>query len=203
MRTLAPLCLLALSATIAGCASRPAIEYHTLMPPPDAAAPAATPATGLRFRIDNPVRVPSQVDQPQVVLRQPDGRLQVLELQRWVAALSEEWRSALADRLARQLGAIDVSRVSAANDAPVFRLQLELQRFDGTPNGAAVQQALWSVRRPNDPGPALTCQVMLSEPAGADVAAVAAAQRRVTARVADGIGAALLALHEGRPAACP
>ncbi|MED5620659.1 PqiC family protein [Ideonella sp. BN130291] len=206
MNRVAPLpslCRAALSvlALLAGCASRPGIEYHTLMSPAEA-APAA-PASGLRFRIDSPVVVPSQVDQPQVVLRNPDGTVQVMEQQRWVAPLADEWRDAIAERLARRLGAIDVSRLANASEAPMVRLQLELQRFDSVPGGQAVQQALWSLRRPGEAAAALTCQVAAAEAGGNSVATLAAAHRRVAMRLADGMAAALQALQQGRPASCP
>ncbi|MEW6704407.1 MAG: PqiC family protein [Pseudomonadota bacterium] len=185
---------------LAGCAAQEPVRFHTLLggAPPASAAPQA-----LRFRIESPVRVPPQVDQPQIVLRRPDGSLQVLEQQRWVAPLADEWRDALAQRLARTLGALDVSRVGAPPGPAPYVLQLELQRFDSVPGGQVLQQVQWSLRRPADTAPALACLTHASEPAGADVATVAAAHRRAVSQLAEAIAAAVRRLEQGQPARCP
>jgi uncharacterized lipoprotein YmbA len=196
------LTVLAGLAGLAGCGSAPRTGFHTLMAPP-AAVTAGTHAAPLAFRIESPVRVPAQVDQPQIVLRAPGGGVQVQEYQRWVAPLSEEWRDAVGDRLVRQLGAVDASRVPAPPGLVRYDLRLDLQRFDAEPGGQAVQQAAWSVLQPTQPGAVISCVTTLWGPAGADVGAVVAAQRELTQRLADGIGAALLALKQGRPPACP
>lgn len=187
---------------LAGCASGPRTEFHTLMEPP------AAPASGARtapfaFRIESPVRVPAQVDQPQLVLRGAGGGVKVQEYQRWVAPLSEEWRDAIADRLVRRLGAVDASRVSTPAGLVRYDLRLDLQRFDAEPGGTALQQAGWSLLRPAEAGVVLSCVTTVWAPAGGDVAAVVAAQRQLTQRLADGIGEALSALRAGRAAACP
>lgn len=192
---------LLLALLLAACANRQPTEFHTLLSP--AEAQPAAPVSGLRFRIESPVRVPPQVDQPQIVLRRPDGSLQALEEQRWVAPLADEWRDALADALARRLGALDVSRMAAPPGPAPYVLQLELQRFDSVAGGSVQQQAQWSVRPPGAAAPALVCLTTVSEAAGSDVASVAAAHRRATARLAQALAATIRSLHEGRPAACP
>jgi uncharacterized lipoprotein YmbA len=186
---------------LAACANRQPVEFHTLLAP--AEAPPAAPDSGLRFRIESPVRVPPQVDQPQIVLRRADGSLQVLEEQRWVAPLADEWRDALADALARQLGALDVSRMAAPPGPAPYVLQLELQRFDSMTGGSVQQQAQWSVRPPAAAAPALVCVTTVNEPAGGDVASVAAAHRRAIARLTRALTATIRSLQAGRPAACP
>jgi uncharacterized lipoprotein YmbA len=191
-----------------GCANRQPTEFHTLMAPAAAAsstgAAGAAADSGLRFRIESPVRVPPQVDQPQVVLRRPDGSLQALEEQRWVAPLADEWRDAIADGLARRLGALDVSRMAAPAGGPSpYVLQLELQRFDSTAGGQVLQQAQWSVRRPGDTAPALVCVSTLQAPAGGSVAEVAAAHRRVVERLVELLASSVRGLQDAHAAACP
>ena len=122
--------------------------------------------------------------------------------QRWVAPLSEEWRDALADGLVRKLGAVDASRVPAPAGLARYDLRLDLQRFDSEPGGAAVQQAAWSVLKPQA-GVLLSCVTTVSGPAGADIPAAVTAQRQLTQRLADGIGEARAALQAGRTPACP
>lgn len=183
---------LALGALLAGCAaSQPPTSFHTLMPASDATvAPAPDPAR-LAIRVA-PVRVPAQVDQPQWVVRGADGGMQVLEQQRWVASPADEFREALADRLTRRLGALDLSRTgSAPNGLPVWQLQVELLRFDSVAGKEAVQQLVWSLRPPGDGAPALSCGSLMREPAGEGYSALAAAHRAALMRVADAIAAAI------------
>lgn len=200
MKTRAAILTLATAAALAGCAAQRPTEFHTLM-----SAPQASPSAGaaLRFRIDPPVRVPPQVDQPQIVLRQPDGSLQVLEQQRWAAPLADEWRDALSEGLSHALQALDVSRIPAPPGPQPYALQLELQRFDSEAGGQAVQQVRWSVTRPGDAAPALSCSTQRVETTGADVSNVVAAHRRAVARLAGTIATVIEKLQEGRPADCP
>ncbi len=204
MTTMRLLSSLALIALLAGCAaSQPQTSFHTLMPSADATvAPLPGPAR-LALRIA-PVRVPAQVDQPQWVVRGADGSVQVLEQQRWLASPGDEFRDALADRLVRRLGALDLSRAgTAAAGLPVWQVQLELLRFDSVAGKEAVQQSTWSLRNPDAAAPALSCRSLVREPATDGYAALAAAHRAALARTADHIAEALRALGEGRPAACP
>lgn len=189
--------VLAAVLAFAGCGSAPPIRHYTLSGAPASTA-AAPLAHAFAFRIEDPVIVPSQVDRPQIVLRQGDGALQVLEEQRWVSPLVDDWREALADAIAHRLGVLDVSHGAAPAGLAVMRLQLDLQRFEMQAGGRVLQQAQWSLRRSGDTGAALVCRATLDEAAGADVPAMVAAQQRVLARLADEIAASMRALNEGR-----
>jgi len=207
MTTMRLLPLTLASALLLGaCAgSQPPVQFHTLMPPIDAVPAPTTPAK-LALRIA-PVRVPAQVDQPQWVLRTPDGGLQVLEQQRWAASPAEEWRAALADQLSHRLGALDFSRSTGAPPVglPLWQLQVELQRFESVPGGEALQQATWSLRAPGSDAVTLSCNSLAREPAGPGYAALAAAHRAALARIADAIADALRtgAAHCPPPSAMP
>jgi len=200
MTTMRLLSSLALIALLAGCAaSQPPTSFHTLMPALDATAVPPPGPARLAIRIA-PVRVPAQVDQPQWVVRTADGGMQVLEQQRWVASPADEFREALADRLTRGLGALDLSRTGAASSGlPVWQLQVELLRFDSVAGKEAVQQLVWSLRPPGDGAPALSCSSLVREPAGEGYAALAAAHRAALMRLADAIAAAIV----GGAARCP
>jgi len=189
---------------VAGCAHEPHTQFHTLMAQA-APGPVAARPNGPRLVFSlAAVSVPAQVDRPQWVLRLPDGGVQLLEQQRWVGSLSDEWRAALADRLSQTLGALDIGRLPGGNDLPPpQRLQVALQRFDSSIGQEAVEQVLWTVQAAGDAGPALTCSSLLREPATGDYNALAAAHRAVLARLADAIGTVMLSLQAGRPAACP
>jgi uncharacterized lipoprotein YmbA len=193
---------LAVAALLAGCANgAPPEQFHTLLAAPAAAPLPAQPPYAFRI---GAVHVPPQVDRPQWVLRTADGSVQVLEQQRWAAPLADEWRAALSQRLQRRLGALDVSALPPEGQVPpAWRIAAEVQRFDATPGGEAVQQVLWSLRAPGSDATALACRSTASGPAGTSYGEIAAAQRQLVERVGDAVADALQALQAGQAARCP
>ena len=67
------------------------------------------------------VRVPAQVDQPELVVRQGAGELALVETRQWIAPLKDEIRGALSAALTQRLHAHDVAGVSAPAPVPVQR----------------------------------------------------------------------------------
>jgi uncharacterized protein len=140
--------------TLSACASAPT-QYLTLLPPPGrptapaaAQTPAATQASAqsplLPTVIDASVHVPvvsvtvpSQVDQSELVIRQPDGSLELLQSVRWIAPLSDEIRTALALSLSEQWAAL-----------PAMRVSVDVQRFDSAPGQYAYIEAAWILTAP-------------------------------------------------------
>ncbi|WP_280151110.1 PqiC family protein [Piscinibacter sp. XHJ-5] len=192
--------MLAVSLLIGAC-STPKLEerFHTLLPAQRAApAPAAT-----AIPVDvTPVAVPAQVDHAQWVVRQPDESLLMLEQDRWAAPLGDELRGAIVERLTSQWGAIDVRGV--AQPAPaVWRLRVDVQRFESIPGREARLEATWSLSASQRGVAPLVCRTALVEGIGETaLTALAAAHRRAVARLADEIGARLKALHAGESARC-
>lgn len=201
----APAVLLACVLSTA-CAGTPPVRWHSLLAGGEgtarhAAAESAAPA--LWFDVA-PVRVPAQVDRAQLVVGLGDGVLAVLEQQRWSSSLAEELRDALAERLAQRTGGIDAGRLGmpAQPARTVWRVQLELLRFDTTPGADIVQHAAWAVHAGEPAGPGLTCRSRLQASAGSDTASAVAAHRQALAQLAERIAQALLALDRGAAAAC-
>lgn len=185
-----------LAAILVGCASAPATRYYTLMPPPAASKSAAATA-----HIDwelLPVAVPAQVDQPQWVVRTPDGRLAVLEQERWIAPLGEEIRDAVTENLTRAFG--PPRTASSAQGAAPWRVRIEVRRFDLLPDREARLAADWSVR---GEGVDATCHFDLSSPvSGLDYLGLARAQQEAMSQLAGAIGAALGKAGKGQAIAC-
>lgn len=190
--------LLAL-AMLAGCSHAPPTQFHTLVP--DGVAQPA-PAAGFAFRLDRPVTIPAQVDRPQMVLRHADGSVQVLEQQRWVAPLADEWPAVVAERVAQRSGAFDATR-SPSPAGAAYRIQLALQRFEMSTAGEATQQVQWSIVPPGQSTPALACGVSVHAKASPEPEPLAAAQRALTVQVAEGIAASLRELRSAGSARCP
>jgi len=179
-------------------------RFHTLLPEAGAAAAAPAPAP---VHIDVlPVAVPAQVDHAQWVVRQPDGSLLMLEQDRWAASLPDELRGALVDGLAARWGGVDVRSVGAPATA-VWRVRVDVQRFESVPGREARLEAAWSVSLPPSSavreGRSLVCRDAFAEPVGQpSVDALAAGHRRNVARLVDAIGQRLQGMAAGGSAGC-
>ena len=178
-------CALALVGALwlAGCASTPQVRFHSLVPAePLAPVAGVVPGGGPRILLET-IRVPAAVDQPQWLVRLPDGTFVQLEQDRWASALPDELHSALLEVLHDRFG-VDVGR------------------FDSR-QGLAAMEASWSVTAVGSTSAALACSASYREPAEAGMPALAAAHRRILVRLGEAIGEALVALQAGKPAGCP
>lgn len=194
MRRISFLSLLALSAALAGCGSSPPVRFYTLQPAPQA-APTNVPRVDYQIELA-PVTVPQQADQPQIMLRegQNNGALTPLYSDRWSAPLGNEIGSALTDTLTRTLGALNMQTLSPAKDVPVWRIQVDVQRFDMVEGGPARLDATWRVRPINvKNGRALICGSVVQVPADQInvVGSLVQAQQQAVVLLADTIASAI------------
>lgn len=149
-----PLKITLLSALLmlGACRSEP-IAFHTLTP---AHLSPSTRAEAGGVRIES-ISVPPQVDRAQIVIRQGDSGLAILETQWWAATLADELKSALVDRLA------------SSNARQAVALRVDVQRFDSVPGQYALLDVRWRLRQINGDRPALTCRTTLQSPAGPSI----------------------------------
>lgn len=199
MRSLRLVIVLAV-AGLAACASAPT-RFYTLLPPsPTSPAPAAT----ADYRIDVlPVSIPAQDDQPQLVVRESDDRVALLEGERWSAPLGDQIRAAVSDRLSRELGAVDVQGLPAARQGRVYRIKLDVRRFESVPGRYARLDVAWSVRAAGDTDRALACSGAFTEPVGHGYAALVHGHQQALAALSGQIAGVLRELAAGRAASCP
>jgi len=186
--------VLTVSALLASCAGSPSARYYTLQP---SAQTTASSAQRVDYQIEvAPVTVPQQADQPQIMLRsgQGDGALTPMYSDRWSAPLADEIRSALADNLTRTLGALDVQTLTPAPEVPVWRIQVDVQRFDMIVGGPARLDATWRVRplKVKD-ARALLCRSVVQLPADQAnvVGSLVQAQQQAVALLANTIASAI------------
>ena len=181
---------------IAACSSPAPPRFHSLMP----AAPGVRAAPGVAAVAWQlmPVGIPAQVDQPQFVVRRADDTFAVLEQERWIAPLNEEFRAALSEHLTATLGA--PGAVPAAGRKG-WRVAVEVQRFDSMP-GRTSLVAQWALLAGGDT-PALRCRSVHEQTVGAGIPALAAGHRQAVAQLSAAIAVALAAIDAGRAAACP
>lgn len=193
-RALAAAGALAAAALVAACGSAPPDRFYTLAGEPPtaggAAAPAALPTSSAFYIEVMPVNVPQQVARDQIVITTGPGQVDLLEHRRWIAPLSDEIGRALSDDLSRTLGAIDVYRAPRVATQPVYRISVNVRRFESVPGTRASVGATWSVRQL--PGGALvTCRSDITEPVGAGYDALVAGHRQALARLSADIATAV------------
>ncbi len=193
-----------LLAMLAACASAPT-HFYTLLPPAQTQGNAKATAA---FAIDvEPVGVPVDVDQAAWLIRTGRGQVAVLDNERWAAPLNDELRAAFADALTRRLGALDVHASSVPANKPVYRIRINVRRFESVPGKFALIRADWSVAPPgateNAAGAStITCSSSESQPVGPGYAALAVGHQKALAEIADSIVAAMRNLAAGH-SECP
>lgn len=199
-RTLLYAQLIMAGLVVAACASVPT-HYYTLVAP--AYAQDATPAAA--FLIDvSPVDIPSQVDVPQLVIRQGDGGIAVLDSERWAAPLNDELRAALSSDLVRRLSAQDIRGLTRPPGKQVLRVRVEVRRFDSVPGQYALIDADWSLDfSDKSSDPRLSCHSHLRESTGGDYMSVVRGHQQAIAALAAQMAEAARVWVSSRNVACP
>ncbi|AOK03585.1 PqiC family protein [Burkholderia sp. AU28942] len=184
---------------LAACSSPPA-RFYTLSPA-DAAAPVRTAPANPAFLIEVPaVGVPEQVAKNQLVVQKNAAQVDVLEQERWAAAPADEIRRALSDDLAARLGTIDVANSAYPAGVPVYRISVNVQRFESWPGKRAAIDAVWSVRA-LDTQAVMTCRTSVAEPVGDSYDALVAGHRRALDVIASQAAAGVRTMAARRAAA--
>ncbi|MCC6639633.1 MAG: membrane integrity-associated transporter subunit PqiC [Deltaproteobacteria bacterium] len=177
-----------------GCASPPSSFYA--LEPVASRGPAAPVPQAV---IVGPVSIPASVDRPEFVVRIAENQVRVDELNRWVSPLSDAIARTVSTNLAALLGTPDVATAPLANFQPVYRVTVDVQRFDSAPGEAASLDAVWVVRRTAG-GSARSGRTTVSEPAQGDGhGALAAAHSRAVATLSEDIAAAIRAEAASTP----
>ena len=185
----------ALALTLTACGitgTSPEPRFYTLA---SEAPPPAPASAGAYTIVVGPVTIPEVVDRPQIVTRTAESRVEIAELSRWAAPLKSEISRVIADHLATALPGARVSTMEQrATGAPDYRVIVDVQRFDSSNEGSAIQ-ASWQVRTKDNPA-AVSGRSVVAEPAGAGYDALVAAHSRGVAKVASEIAAALRATQK-------
>lgn len=168
---------------LAACRSEP-IQFHTLTPTQPGGA-----SGGADIQIES-ITVPPQVDRPQIVIRQGNAGLAILETQWWGASLSDELRSALVDQLVN------------SNPRRKVSLRLDVQRFDSIPGQYALIDVKWRLRNLGEGDAAsVTCRSTLQTPSGASIDELVVAHQNNVKRLAATISQATTGTSKSCPSA--
>jgi uncharacterized lipoprotein YmbA len=141
--------LAAALALVAGCLTlepRPdRTRYFVLEAAPSSPEPTrpAVPVLGV-----GPVRLPAYLDRPEIVTRAGSARIEVASGDRWAAPLDVLFTSVLAEDLRAAVPAREVYGWPwSGGVSPEWSVSVDVLRFDGEPDGTAVLEARWIVRR--------------------------------------------------------
>lgn len=186
---------------LVSCSGTPETHFYTLLRP--SVEPAPMRAQQAAYAIEVlPVSVPEQVDVPQIVLRQSDGELALVESRQWAAPLAQELRLGLSDQLSRQLGVRDLYRLGADADQSLRRIKLHVTRFESALGRYARLEAGWNVRDDRR-GLSMTCSTQAQERVGPSYDDLVIGHQRALARLAGEIALAVRALDTPTPVECP
>ncbi|NUU35894.1 membrane integrity-associated transporter subunit PqiC [Pseudomonas sp. C2B4] len=173
--------LIAALALLSACRSDP-IQFHTLTPAQLSAGSRST----AEIQIESLV-VPPQVDRPQIVVRQGNTGIAILETDWWGASLVDELRSALLDQMVN------------SNPQRRMSVKVDVQRFDSIPGQYGLIDAKWRLRNGDDT--LLPCRSTLQTPSGPSVDELVAAQQNNVRRLAALISQAASSTQKGCPSA--
>ncbi|PCE25635.1 hypothetical protein BWP39_13995 [Paraburkholderia acidicola] len=186
---------------LAACSSPPS-RFYTLGS--DATTAPARSAAHAQFLIEvPPVDVPAQVAKTSFVVQTGANQVDVLEQTRWASLPGDEIRRALSVDLTQRLGTIDVAGTAYPDGVPVYRVSVNVQRFESWPGSHALIDAVWSVRAVRTQA-VMTCRSIISEPVTGGYDALVEGHRRavqdISAQIATAVGA-LAAAPQPRAAA--
>ncbi|QCY12505.1 PqiC family protein [Pseudomonas sp. MPC6] len=168
---------------LTACRSDP-IQFHTLVPTQSGNHSKSAMAD---IQIEA-ISVPPQVDRPQIVIRQGNSGLAILESQWWAASLVDELSSALKDQLVN------------SNSQRKMSVRLDVQRFDSIPGQYGLIDVKWRLRSPGESDSALvTCRSTLQTPSGPSIDDLVAAHQNNVKRLA----ALITQAANGTPRGCP
>ena len=184
------------AALLAGCAST-APQYYSLADAAPAAGALPAPGAAPAFIELAPVAMPERFARPQLVVRQKGAaegpQVDILEEHRWSSSFENELRDALSSGIASRLGAVDATKSGSARGHAVTRIAVQLRQFDAVQGSRVEAGFSWTVRR-REEGPAVACQLSLSEPVeGPGIDALARGAQRTTAKLADAIARSVTA----------
>ena len=124
------------TSTLVGSCVSTSAHYYTLMSEPERSA-SATVAVPFRLEIGG---IPAQVDRSELVVRLSDGRMAIVDSERWIAPVGDELQNALSAELMRRLGAVSPSEPTGTKS---LIIRLNLERFESSPYRYALVEASW------------------------------------------------------------
>jgi uncharacterized protein len=179
--------LVAVAAT--GCGRTAMSRFYTL----DSTATSDEAPTVSYAVMVGPVSVPASVDRPQFVVQVAPNRVEIDEFNRWAAPLNDSIARAVAGDLSVLLGTPDVAVAPFASFNPVYRVTIDVQRFESVRGQTVLVEAVWAVRQVVHGNTRSGRTIARESVQGDGFDALAAAHSRAFAKVSADIAAAIRA----------
>jgi uncharacterized lipoprotein YmbA len=199
------LVIVGLTVCLGGCfGTTPPSRFYTLTPRVDSGV-SASEGVGVIIRV-GPVTLPSYLDRRQIVTRSGQNEIDLAEFDRWGGSLDEEITRLLVISLTRQLASKGItvvpwSSVNLANAPLLYRIPVNLSRFDGALGETVVLNASWGVlfKKDKEENPLVIRESMITEVVGGnDYASLVAAMGKVVERLGKEIAESITTLKEGK-----
>ena len=133
---------------LAGCAGQsPRVDFYILSADTRSMGDAsvAGKCSGQAISV-GPISWPRYLDQPRIVTRVGSNRLEANEFNRWGGSLEDDFSRTVIRNLSALLRTeLVMSYRRSANFTPVYRLEMDVQQFDGQLGGDVVLEAKWSI----------------------------------------------------------
>lgn len=146
------------------------------------------------------MRIPAEVDRAELVARQSDSELVVLDNEAWISPLRDEIKSALLNEIRLRLSG---GKADAAAPQKIT-VRINVQHFESVPGSYALVQVAWRLTL-SLPPKELTCdcQTTAKIEVAPGIPALIRGHQQALAKVGDQIAVSILELQQGGNPACP
>jgi uncharacterized lipoprotein YmbA len=197
--------LLALALVISGClggpSPTPATRFYVLNSfhsaenpnPPEPVAVLGDAGIGV-----GPIKLSQVLDRPQIILRTSHNEIQVADLDRWAAPLTEIITNVLVDNFSALLSTPSILKFPWKTTIPIdYQIILEITRFDGMPGGNVDLRARWGILSEGGRKVLANKKAVLTEPIGGDtIAEMVSALSRLVGKLSHDIAVEIKHLEE-------
>ena len=145
-----------------------------------------------------PIKLSQVLDRPQIIMRTSKNEIQVADLDRWAAPLTEIITNVLVDNLSALLSTGSILKFPWRMTIPIdYQIVLEITRFDGMPGGNVDMRARWGILGENGQKVYIKKKTVLTEPISGDtISEMVSAQSRLMAKLSLEIADEIKTLEE-------
>ena len=134
-----------------------------------------------------PVFMPTYLDKPQIIIRQPDSvTLTASEFNRWAELLSDVFPRVLGDAISKNMGYPAAKQINLNRDLFPYRLYVEVLRFDAAFEKEAVLDTWWTIMT-NSGNVIYRTRSVLIEPTGDDYDSVVRSEQKLLRKLGQNI----------------
>ena len=135
----------AFATSLLGCATSPPTHFYTLSNVSSSPATISNQVDAKSIKIQiGAISIPEVVDRPQLVISNPDHRVDILYQERWSQPLRNEISAAVISNLQQLIpGAVITDSRIKTIDAD-YRISLDVRKFETTPRATSVA-ILWKI----------------------------------------------------------